>query len=104
MTAEWALRWVSNEEVLDSVRAERERQRQRWPWDDHHSVGRWLAILAGRTGKLNLAALNPEGLSPVYNKPVDCTADEAKDLYRRAVQVAAVAVAMAEQLLKAAAE
>lgn len=85
--------------VRAAVADERAHQRETWDWDTRHSIGTWLAILGVRTGKLSEAALDPEN-SPVYYDCANLHPDFAVLLYRRAIQTAAVAQAMAEQLCR----
>ena len=85
--------------IADEVADERRRQRQQWSktHDERHSVGMWIAILGARMGRLCSDALS-HTWSPAAAHP-DALNDAERALLRhRAVQVAAVASALAEQL------
>lgn len=87
----------SHYDVLSEVTAERERQSQLWLHDDRHHLAAWHAIIAGRTGKLAEASL--EG--GLYHS-VAALRDNAHAavVHTAAVELAAVAVALAEQTAK----
>ena len=94
-------RYTTTAQRLVGVELLGERHRQRAQWgDDHdtrHSVGMWFTILGVRVGRLLADALDPIS-SPAALHPDMLTDDERATLRHRAVQVAAVASALAEQL------
>ena len=83
------------------IRAERNRQTEMWsPGDQIHPIAMWLTILNVRLGKLSAEALSGDQSTPsaaMYG-PDHLAAEERVALRRRAVQLAAVATALAEQL------
>ncbi len=91
--------------VIRDIKSERNRQIDIWDEDPDHICSMWLTILSGRMGKLSLGMLHPTD-SPAYLTPSLCkqlwnrgTLGGARgNLYHRTVQLAAVAVAFAEQL------
>ena len=80
--------------VLAEVNAERDRQTQLWPHDEGHSLGAWHAIINGRTGKLAEASL---GTGLYDSVPCLRDDDEVSAIHTAAVELAAAAVALAEQ-------
>ena len=76
--------------VYDEVKAERERQEQKWGEQNHHPLA-WLAILGEEVGEVNKAVL--EAYFPNYKTQGDYT-EARKEL----IQVSAVAIAMIESL------
>lgn len=78
-------------EVEDDVLRERIRQVKKFGIQRHENAGRWLAILGEEFGEVCQAAGPVMGLGT--GKPTD-----ADDLYTELIQVAAVAVAWAEQM------
>lgn len=76
--------------ILSEVFQERQRQDAKWGLQ-RHELGKWLAILAEEFGEVAQAMQGPMGLVSV--KPTD-----ASDLYQELIHVAAVAVAIAEQV------
>ncbi|MFJ8268508.1 hypothetical protein [Peribacillus asahii] len=78
--------------VLLAVEAERFRQNAKWG-RQRHSYGAWLAILAEEFGEVAQAMQGRMGLTSMKDSDAD-------DLYEELVQVAAVAVAIAEQALE----
>lgn len=78
------------EEVIGAVIAERFRQDEKWG-KQRHPYGIWLAILGEEFGEV--CQVMQQGLES--EKKTD-----ADDLYEELIQVAAVAVAIAEQVLE----
>lgn len=78
-------------QALDAVEAERWRQVRKFGHQRHSNPGIWLAILGEEFGEVCQAAGPVMGLGT--GKPTD-----ADDLYTELIQVAAVAVAWAEQI------
>ena len=76
--------------VLADVDDERSRQEEKWGVQ-RHDLGIWLSILGEEYGEVCEAVQTYLGL--VSSKPSD-----AHDLYTELIQLAAVAVAMAEQV------
>lgn len=76
---------------LAAVMRERHRQLAKFGHQRHKNPGVWLAILGEEFGEVCQAAGPTMGLST--GKPTD-----ADDLYTELIQVAAVAVAWAEQI------
>jgi NTP pyrophosphatase (non-canonical NTP hydrolase) len=81
---------VLREHVLNEVNLERDRQNVKWG-RQRHSDGDWLKILAEEFGEVAQAMQQDLG----WSKDSD-----ASDQYTELIQLAAVAVAMAEQLLE----
>lgn len=77
--------------LTEDVVAERVRQVQKFGVQRHANAGVWLAILGEEFGEVCQAAGPHMGLGT--GKPTD-----AADLYTELIQVAAVAVAWAEQI------
>ena len=69
------------EEVLDEVRAERDRQDRMWGVQDHHPIA-WIAILGEEKGECDRSVLE----------------NDYENLEKELVQVAAVAVAAVESI------
>ena len=78
--------------VLTDVDAERIRQDKLWGIQ-RHDINKWLGILAEEFGEV-AQAIN--GL----NFPKDAKETDSDNLYEELIQVAAVAVAIAEQILE----
>ena len=85
------------ERALGAVADERFRQILRWDEDDRHPMGLWLAILGKQVGGLSEMCLDPV-FSPAVKRSDELHAFEAERLRERAVKVAAVAVAIIEQM------
>jgi NTP pyrophosphatase (non-canonical NTP hydrolase) len=81
---------VLRQHVLHDVELERGRQNAKWG-RQRHSDGDWLKILAEEFGEVAQAMQQDMG----WGKDSD-----ASDQYTELIQLAAVAVAMAEQLLE----
>lgn len=81
---------VLRQHVLHEVELERSRQNAKWG-RQRHSDGDWLKILAEEFGEVAQAMQQDMG----WGKDSD-----ASDQYTELIQLAAVAVAMAEQLLE----
>lgn len=77
--------------VLNDVLDERHEQLQKWGKQRYENYGAWLAILGEEFGEVSEAVGPLMGLRT--NKPTD-----ADDIYTELIQVAAVAVAWAEQI------
>lgn len=77
-------------EVVLEVRLERIRQNKKWG-HQRHPMGEWLKILIEEVGEVAQAMQVGQG----WGKETD-----ADDLYKELIQVSAVSVAMAEQLLE----
>lgn len=77
--------------VMDDVFRERLRQDAKWGLQRHENVGKWLAILGEEVGEVNTAAMPMLGLGTTK-------ATDTDDLYEELIQVAAVAIAFAEQI------
>jgi NTP pyrophosphatase (non-canonical NTP hydrolase) len=77
-------------QVLTSVDAERDRQDKKWGIQ-RHEYGTWLAILGEEYGEVCQALQSQLGL--ISSKDTD-----ADNLYEELIHVAAVAVAIAEQV------
>lgn len=78
--------------VLLDVNKERDRQDELWGLQ-RHEYSKWLAILAEEFGEV-AQAING------INFPKDAKQTDADNLYEELIQVAAVAVAIAEQVLE----
>ena len=91
-----------SDSVIRDVQTERQHQAETWLQDDYHSIGHWLVLLNIRLGKLADDMLRDGVTHPskLYRRPHQLTESEAAGLYRRAIQTAAVASALAEQLRK----
>jgi len=76
--------------VLTDVNVERFRQDQKWGIQ-RHDYGTWLAILTEEVGEVAQAMQAQLGL-------VSSKATDAQNLYNELIHVAAVAVAIAEQI------
>lgn len=79
-------------DVNDAVLAERQQQNVKWG-KQHHNMGKWLAILGEEFGEVCQASQPSLGLTT--GKDTD-----ANNLYEELIQVAAVASAMAEQVIR----
>jgi NTP pyrophosphatase (non-canonical NTP hydrolase) len=77
-------------DTLFDVGLERERQDQKWGLQ-RHCWGKWLGILGEEFGEV-CQAINR------INFPTDAKETDADDLYEELIQVAAVAVAIAEHV------
>jgi len=77
-------------DVMVDVDRERERQNQKWGVQ-RHNINVWLGILSEEFGEV-AQAINR------INFPNDAKETDADDLYKELIQVAAVAVAIAEQM------
>jgi NTP pyrophosphatase (non-canonical NTP hydrolase) len=77
-------------DTLFEVGLERERQDQKWGLQ-RHSWGKWLGILGEEFGEV-CQAINR------INFPGDAKETDSDNLYEELIQVAAVAVAIAEQV------
>jgi len=77
--------------VSAEIQLERSRQTAKWG-RQYHVYPIWLGILMEEVGEV-AQAVNTETV-PVASKPTD-----ADDLYKELIQVAAVAAAMAEQVI-----
>ena len=86
--------------VAYEVANERRRQREQWGFDNDrlHSVAMWYTILGVHMGKLLAEGLDPVDSTAVKHPDQLSEADRAA-LRSRAVKVAAVASALAEQLV-----
>ena len=85
---------MDNQKLLESVHCdiltERQRQNKKWGWQ-RHSHGDWLMILAEEVGEVAEAMQKAKG----WGKDTD-----ADNLYEELIHVAAVASAIAEQVLE----
>ena len=88
---------LSNRELVQQqIAAERRKQTLLWsPYDQRHPFGMWMALLAIRVGKLGEALIDPSD-SAAVRRPDELTNPERAEINRRAVQLAAVAAAIAE--------
>jgi NTP pyrophosphatase (non-canonical NTP hydrolase) len=77
-------------QVLSAVNAERERQDAKWGIQ-RHSYGEWLKILVEEVGEVAQA---------MQKDSVSYKDSDADDLYEELIHVAAVSVAIAEQVLE----
>ena len=84
--------------VCHAIHTERDHQRRIWHDDAYHDVATWQTIIAERVGKLATVCLAPSD-SPHNHRPARLSATEAARIYRRTVELAAVAFAFAEQLV-----
>ena len=82
------------EKVNAEVLAERYRQDQKWGVQ-RHDYGGWLMILMEEVGEVAEAMMKQRG----WGKETD-----AENLYQKLIQVAAVASAIAEQVLESKSE
>lgn len=78
--------------VLKDVNAERIRQDNKWGFQ-RHPYGKWLGILTEEFGEVG-QAINR------IHFPDDAKESDADDLYTELIHVAAVSVAIAEQLIE----
>lgn len=76
--------------VLEAVKAERERQNTLWGLQ-RHPLGKWLGILGEEFGEV-CQAINK------IHFPKDAKESDADNLEEELIQLAAVAVAIVEQL------
>lgn len=76
--------------ALDAVESERKRQNEKWG-RQRHEYGDWLKILVEEVGEVAQAMQRQKG----WGKETD-----AGDLYEELIHTAAVAVAIAEQVLE----
>ncbi|RNB63279.1 hypothetical protein EDM55_29225 [Brevibacillus centrosporus] len=76
--------------VNNDVLEERCKQDAKWG-KQRHDLGGWLMILMEEVGEVSEAMMKERG----WGKPTD-----ANDLYKELIQVAAVASAIAEQVLE----
>jgi NTP pyrophosphatase (non-canonical NTP hydrolase) len=76
--------------VLSAIRAERERQENKWGLQRHDN-GKWLAILGEEFGEVAQAMQKDWG----WGKPTD-----AQNLFEELIHVSAVSAAWAEQVLE----
>lgn len=74
--------------VMNDVWAERERQNRKWGIQ-HHAYPYWLTILVEEVGEVAQA---------MQKGSVAYKSSDANDLYKELIQVAAVAVAIAEHV------
>ena len=94
----------ARDRAFSAIHGERLRQEQMWDDDANHTLGMWAVILGTRYGKLTGVMLDAtiprlcSDASAVSQHPAFVSSAEAAELRRRAVQVAAVAVALLEQL------
>ena len=86
--------------VAHEVANERRRQREQWGLDNNsiHSVAMWYTILGAHMGKLLAEGLTTDD-SPAAQHPDQLSKADRAALRSRAVNVAAVASAFAEQLV-----
>ena len=84
--------------VLAKIDAERNRQDTKFGDRASHPVGTWLTILGEEYGELCQASLRDAGQSPTYRPIGELTRQEATPMLAEVLQVAAVAVAIAELL------
>jgi NTP pyrophosphatase (non-canonical NTP hydrolase) len=80
------------EEVLASVRAERERQNAKWGLQ-RYAMGKWLAILVEEVGEV------AQAMQPLMGLTTGKTSD-AQNVFEELIHVSAVACAIAEQVLE----
>ena len=81
---------VDLDEIWSMVRAERSRQDEKWGTPQHNSPAAWISILVEEVGEL-AEAVNEKYVDPNGNGFV-------KDIIREAIQVAAVAVSIAQHV------
>ena len=86
------------DKVIKDIRAERERQDAQWGADRDQPHTLWQTILTEEVGEVAEAVLDV-----TFPKEGAASAEELKHLYEELVQVAAVATAHAEAVLRQAA-
>ena len=102
---EKTIRDLHKSKVLTDIAIERKRQEELHNIDSENTLSLWMTILTGRMGKLSEEVLR---VGYIHHRTPDqvCAIWDGEfyvgsgrfDMYDRAVQVAAVAAAMAEQL------
>lgn len=75
--------------VINDINQERSNQKAKWG-EQHHSYAFWYAILGEEFGEVGQA---------IQKGSVAHKASDADDLYKELIQVAAVATAIAEQVI-----
>ena len=85
-------------EVFAKIDAERNRQGTKFGDQERHPVGTWLTILGEEYGELCRASLGQIGHNPTRRPIQELSCAEATPMLAEVVQVAAVAVAIAELL------
>lgn len=88
---------VRTDEVLEAVRDERARQNVKWG-RQNHEPGYWNAVLGEEFGEASEAMLNFVDLGPLAPSPKKPGISTASHYRQELIHVAAVAVAMIEQL------
>ena len=83
------------DQVLNAVCRERERQNDRWGNENGNHPFEWMSILGEEVGEL-CEAVN----ETCFQNPKRRQRGGRENIYREAVQVAAVAVAIAEEILR----